>query len=67
MTTTIKIHVNGRYRAIVTQDNQAPRVVEGNYEGSPNPFGDYSFYMPHPASSTFTITEEYVPEDKPNE
>ena len=67
MTTTVKVHVNGRYRATVTQKNagrdpESPVVVEGNYNGSPNPSGERSFYLAHPASATFEVTEEYVPE-----
>lgn len=31
MTTTVKVHVNGKYRATVTQDDQKPVTVEGNY------------------------------------
>jgi hypothetical protein len=66
MTTTIKVHVNGRYRATVTQVNGdgrqfEPVVVEGNYEGSPNPSGEWTFGLPHPAAATFEITEEPVP------
>lgn len=66
MTTTVKVHVNGRYRAIVVQRHAAGQteacVVDGNYEGSPNPSGERSFHLSHPARSTFEITEEYVPE-----
>lgn len=60
MTTTVKVHVNGRYRATVKQDDRDPVIVEGNYEGSPNPSGEKSFYLPHPASGKFDITEEYI-------
>ncbi|WP_439392558.1 hypothetical protein ACRQ5Q_24345 [Bradyrhizobium sp. PMVTL-01] len=60
MTTTVKVHVNGRYRATVKQDDCEPVVVEGNYEGSPNPTGEKSFHLPHPAHSTLEITEEYI-------
>lgn len=68
MTTTVKVHVNGRYRATVTQDDREPVVVEGNYVGSPNPGGEKHFYLPHPAKGTFVVTEEYVPEEaKPAE
>src|SRR5258708_31423811 len=46
MTTTVKVHVNGRYRADVkvTYGNGHTEqcVVEGNYEGSPNPSGERS-------------------------
>ncbi len=62
MTTTVKIRVNGRYRATVKQDGGEPVIVEGNYEGSPNPSGEQSFFLPHPATATFEITEEPVPE-----
>jgi hypothetical protein len=68
MTTTVKVHVNGRYRATVTQITAdhiyPPVVVEGNYEGSPNPSGEHAFYVSHPAQSLFQVTEEYVPETK---
>lgn len=60
MTTTVKIHVNGRYRATVKQDDRDPVTVEGNYEGSSNPTGEKSFYLAHPANSTFVVTEEHV-------
>lgn len=66
MTTTVRVHVNGRYRATVKQTDEygehEPVVVEGNYEGSPNPGGERSFSLPHPASAMFEITEEEVPE-----
>ncbi len=65
MTTTIKVHVNGRYRATVKQTDtegmlRPPVIVDGNYEGSPNPSGEKHFYLPHPAKSTFEISEEYI-------
>lgn len=67
MTTTVKVHVNGRYRATVVQVNADgvkanPVVVEGNYEGSLNPSGEYSFHLYHPAVASFEITEEQVPQ-----
>lgn len=62
MTTTVKVHVNGRYRATVTQDGRDPVVVEGNYNGGS---GEHAFYLPHPATANFHITEEAVPEDPP--
>lgn len=64
MTTTIKVHVNGRYRATVTQDDKEPVVVEGNYKGSPNKSGEHSFHLSHPATGVFRIKEEAVPEDE---
>lgn len=60
MTTTVKIHVNGRYRATVVQDDNPPVIVEGNYNGGS---GEQSFHLSHPAQSTFAVTEEYVPEE----
>jgi hypothetical protein len=67
MTTTVKIHVNGRYRATVVQTNadgvkSLPVVVEGNYESSPNPSGEHSFHLYHPAIASFDVTEEYLGE-----
>jgi hypothetical protein len=63
MTTTVKVHVNGRYRATVKQSGCDPVVVEGSYEGSPNPTGYGYFPLQHPATATFDITEEPVPEE----
>lgn len=60
MTTTVKVHVNGQYRATVKQDDREPVTVEGNYNGGS---GEKSFYLPHPAKGTFEITEEYVKDD----
>jgi len=62
MTTSVRVHVNGRYRAMVKQNDRDPVVVEGNYEGSTNPSGEQVFHLPHPATATFEITEEPVPE-----
>lgn len=60
MTTSVRVHVNGRYRATITQDELEPVIVEGNYDGSPNPSGERWFNLPHPAKSTFVIVEEYI-------
>jgi len=57
MTTKVTVHVNGKYRATVTQDGNAPVEVEGNYNGGT---GERSFYLPHPAKGTFTVSEEPV-------
>jgi hypothetical protein len=57
MTTSVKVHVNGQYRATVKQDGQEPVVVEGNYNGGS---GERTFWLPHPAKATFEISEEYV-------
>jgi hypothetical protein len=57
MTTTVRVHVNGKYRATVKQDDKEPVTVEGNYNGGS---GERSFSLPHPAKATFEITEEQV-------
>jgi hypothetical protein len=57
MTTTVKVHVNGKYRATVVQDGLEPVIVEGNYNGGT---GEKAFYLPHPATGTFVVTEEQV-------
>jgi hypothetical protein len=57
MTTTVKVHVNGKYRATVVQDSNPPVTVEGNYNGGS---GERSFYLSHPATGTFVISEEQV-------
>lgn len=60
MTTTVKVHVNGQYRATVKQDDREPVVIEGNYNGGS---GEKHFYLPHPARGTFVVTEEHVGDD----
>lgn len=67
MTTTIKIHVNGRYMAVVKQDGVgSPVEVHGNYEGSPNPSGEHEFRLVHGSlSNKFVVSEYYVPEKVP--
>jgi hypothetical protein len=64
MTTSVRVHVNGRYRATVTQDDLPPVIIEGNYEGSPNPTGTHFFNLrgSHPTAGTFKVVEEYVGE-----
>ena len=52
MTTTVKVHVNGNYRATVKQDDREPVYVY--------PQEEKSFSLPHPASGTFVVTEEYL-------
>lgn len=59
MTTTIRVHVNGKYRATVKQDDREPVIVEGNYNGGT---GEKFFNLPHPARATFVISEEPVAE-----
>lgn len=66
MTTSIKIHVNGKFRATVKQDDRDPVIIEGNYNGGS---GEKAFYLPHPARATFEISEEPVADgdEKPAE
>ncbi len=65
MTTTVKVQVNGRYRATVTQTfsdgREETTIIEGNYAGGS---GERSFYMGHPADATFKVVEVYMPETK---
>ena len=62
MTTSVRVHVNGRYRATVTQDDLPPVIVEGNYDGSSNPSGETTFYLrgDHPTKGAFGVVEEYL-------
>lgn len=59
MTTTVKVHVNGKYRATVVQDDGEPVEIEGNYNGGS---GERSFSLPHPANAVFEISEKQVAE-----
>jgi hypothetical protein len=59
MTTSVRVHVNGKYRATVKQDGRNPVTVEGNYNGGS---GEKTFCLPHPAKATFEISEEQVKE-----
>ena len=65
MTTTITLHVGGRYMAVVKQDGaKEPVEVHGDYEGSPNPGGNRSFNLGHGSlSNKFVISEYSVPTD----
>lgn len=54
MTTTVKVHVNGNYRATVKQTDRDPVLVGPNEEKS--------FSLPHPAKTTFDIEEIYLGE-----
>ena len=70
MTTSVKVHVNGRYRATVVQTladgtRLDDVIVEGSYEGSPNPSGERVFWLRHPAHSIFEVKEEYLGEAAP--
>lgn len=64
MTTTVKVHVNGQYRAQVKIKRaggaEETHEVEGNYNGGP---GEKSFSLYHPAEATFEISETYVKDD----
>lgn len=60
MTTTVSIHVGGHYKAVVTKNGGTPFEVHGDYEGSPNPGGNWSDHIPHPAEATITVKEEYL-------
>lgn len=62
MTTSITLHVNGRYMAKVKQDDQPWVDVHGNYDGSPNPDGKKVFYLRHATSNKFVVNEEYLGE-----
>lgn len=55
MTTTVKVHVNGKYRATVQQDDKKPVQINGGEERS--------FSLSHPAESTFRVTEEAVEDE----
>ena len=57
MTTKVTIHVNGKYRATVKQDDKLSVEVEGNYNGGS---GAMDFWLSHPANSKFEITEAQV-------
>lgn len=66
MTVSVKVHVNGKYKATVTHTaspGATPRVTEvhGNYEGSPNPSGEL---VVSPGTGTFEISEKQVVDDK---
>lgn len=57
MTTTVKVHVNGKYRAKVTHNDGEPVEVEGNYNGGS---GEKQFNLQHDTKNTFVIDEEQV-------
>ena len=62
MTTTIKIHVGGAYRTTVKHGDQTTVIYGDGVQGRT---GDHFFYLGHPATGTFEISEEYIG-DKPN-
>lgn len=64
MTTTVKVHVNGNYRATVKQtlDDGTKRediIIDGDQEGG----RETSFSLSHPAHSTFEIVEEELTDE----
>lgn len=58
MTTSVTVSVNGSYVATVQQDDLPPVAIDGSYGGDA---ARRTFFLPHPVSSTFIITEEAVP------
>jgi len=65
MTTSVRVHVNGPYRATVVHtrpDGSVDEtvVVEGNYGGSPNPSGEHYFVLHHGTNNQFTISETSI-------
>ena len=60
MTTTIKVHVNGKYKATVTQDQRPPVEIIGDYDGTPNPGGVSAFTLQRNAETTLHIKEEPI-------
>jgi hypothetical protein len=60
MTTSVRVHVNGQYRATVKQDDKEPVEIEGNYNGGS---GEKVFYLSHPANSKFEVTEVHVKDE----
>lgn len=65
MTTTVKIHVGGKYRAHVAISHadgaQEEHVVDGN--GVEGATGERSFHLRHPADATFKVSEEPVTDE----
>lgn len=60
MTVSVKVHVNGKYKATVKREGHEDKVVHGNYEGSPNPTGEYFF---SPGTGKFEVSEKQVVDD----
>jgi len=62
MTTTVKVYVNGKYRAHVkishASGDQEEHIVDGN--GVEGAAGQMAFNLRHPADATFHISEEPV-------
>lgn len=64
MTTSVKVHVNGQYRASVTVGDGDPVDVEGNYNGGS---GEQTFYLQHGKKTTFIVDEKYVEDNDKRE
>lgn len=62
MTTTVKVHVNGKYRAHVNVSHasgeQEEHQVDGN--GVEGASGELVISLRHPADATFRVSEEPV-------
>lgn len=62
MTTTVKVHVNGRYRAHVSvshaSGDQEEHKVDGN--GVEGATGELSISLRHPADAVIRVSEEPV-------
>lgn len=65
MTTTVKVHVGGNYKATVektlSDGTKETVTVEGNTPGN-----EYTFSLGHPAVASFSITEEALPDKGAN-
>lgn len=66
MTTTVKVHVGGKYRAHVNVSHasgeQEEHTVDGSYEGSPAA-GELTINLRHPADAVIKISEAPIEED----
>lgn len=60
MTTTVKVHVNGRYRTTVKQTYPDGRIVSDTIEGTNEGGTEKSYYLGHPARCTIELSEEYM-------
>lgn len=66
MTTTIKVHVNGRYKTTIKTTMPDGSTSTVDISGEKKGEGDeYSFHLPHPAHATYEITEEQLPPATP--
>lgn len=58
MTTTVKVHVNGNYRASVHVEHENGQTEDRKI----GPNAEQAISLQHPAEATITIVEEPVPE-----